>query len=52
MKNVMRYAGPRMLVRHPALALRHLWMERKGPPPWPPGAKRSRAGAAELPPPA
>lgn len=40
MKDVMRYAGPRMLWRHPLLAVRHLWMERLGPPPWPPPAKR------------
>lgn len=35
MKDVMRYAGPRMLWRHPLLAIRHLWIERKGAPPWP-----------------
>lgn len=40
MKDVMRYAGPRMLWRHPLLAIRHLWMERLGPPPWPPLARR------------
>ena len=40
MKDVMRYAGPRMLWRHPLLAIRHLWMERKGAPPWPPPGKR------------
>jgi hypothetical protein len=40
MRDVMRYAGPRMLWRHPLLAVRHLWMERLGPPPWPPLAKR------------
>jgi len=32
MRDVMRHAGPRMLWRHPLLALRHLWIERKGPP--------------------
>jgi hypothetical protein len=32
MKEVMRYAGPRMLWRHPLLALWHLRQERKGPP--------------------
>ena len=26
---VMRYAGPRMLLRHPILALLHLWDSRK-----------------------
>lgn len=40
MKDVMRYAGPRMLLEHPLLAIRHLWMERKGAPPWPPARKR------------
>jgi hypothetical protein len=43
MKEVMRYAGPRMLWEHPLLALRHLWMERKGAPPWPPPGRRSRS---------
>jgi hypothetical protein len=42
MKTVMRLAGPRMLWRHPWLALRHLWLERKGPPPWPPQKRRRR----------
>ena len=41
MKDVMRYAGPRMLWRHPLLAIRHLWIERQGAPPWPPLAKRT-----------
>lgn len=53
MKDVMRHAGPRMLWRHPWLALRHLWLDRKGPPPWPPftsrphaaGGRRIRAGS-------
>jgi len=40
MKDVMHYAGPRMLWRHPILAVRHLLLERKGPPPWPPRARR------------
>jgi hypothetical protein len=40
MKEVMHYAGPRMLWRHPLLAIRHLLLERKGPPPWPPLARR------------
>ena len=30
---VMRYAGPRMLYRHPAAALRHLLDARRRPPP-------------------
>jgi hypothetical protein len=42
MKDVMRYAGPRMLWRHPLLAIRHLWLERKGAPPWPPPGKRRK----------
>ena len=49
MKDVMIYAGPRMLLAHPLLAIRHLWLERKGPPPWPPKAKR-RAATETLPP--
>ena len=40
MKDVMRYAGPRMLRRHPLLAIRHLWLEHKGAPPWPPRGRR------------
>ena len=32
MRDVMRYAGPRMLRRHPLLAIRHLWIERRGAP--------------------
>jgi Nitrous oxide-stimulated promoter len=32
MKQVMHYAGPRMLLWHPWLAVRHLWLERKGAP--------------------
>jgi hypothetical protein len=27
MRQVMRYAGPRMLWFHPVAALRHLWQE-------------------------
>lgn len=40
MRDVMVSAGPRMLWRHPWQAIRHLWMERKGPPPWPPARRR------------
>lgn len=43
MKDVMRYAGPRMLWRHPLLAIRHLWIERQGAPPWPPRRRRKAA---------
>jgi hypothetical protein len=42
MRDVMRYAGPRMLWRHPILAIRHLWIERQGAPPWPPPRRRAR----------
>jgi len=31
-KQVMRYAGPRMLLRHPVLAIRHLLDARREPP--------------------
>ncbi len=30
---VMRYAGPRMLLRHPILALVHLWVDSRRPAP-------------------
>jgi len=30
-KKVMRYAGPRMLLHHPGLALHHVWDGRKKP---------------------
>ena len=33
MKQVMRYAGPRMLLRHPILAIRHMLDGRKTAPP-------------------
>lgn len=39
-KAVMRYAGPRMLLRHPYLAIRH-WLDgRKDVPPMPPRGQR------------
>ncbi|MDR0373731.1 MAG: nitrous oxide-stimulated promoter family protein [Nitrososphaerota archaeon] len=31
-KVVMRYAGPRMLLRHPGLALHHVWDGHREPP--------------------
>jgi hypothetical protein len=31
-RGVMRYAGPRMLLRHPLLAANHLWEKRKPVP--------------------
>jgi Nitrous oxide-stimulated promoter len=43
MKAVMHHAGPRMLLRHPWLAVRHLLLERKGPPPRPPRGASERA---------
>ena len=37
---VMRYAGPRMLLRHPILAMAHLWVDSRRPaPPKPRGAQ-------------
>jgi len=42
MKVVMRFSGPRMLWRHPLLAVRHLWLERRGAPPWPPQKRKGR----------
>ena len=33
MHEVMRFAGPRMLLRHPVLAVRHLLDEKREPPP-------------------
>jgi hypothetical protein len=32
-REVMRFAGPKMLLRHPLLAVRHLLDERRKPPP-------------------
>lgn len=34
-REVMRYAGPRLLFRHPVLALRHWWDGRRPAPPLP-----------------
>ncbi|EGA70720.1 hypothetical protein VISI1226_01305 [Vibrio sinaloensis DSM 21326] len=36
MRDVMRYAGPRMLLPHPILSMRHLILERKTVPEKPP----------------
>ena len=36
-KDVMRYAGPRMLLRHPILSLHHLLDKRRPPPSLPDG---------------
>lgn len=35
-RTIMRYAGPRMLLPHPILAIRHLLLERKAAPGKPP----------------
>ncbi|MGR5250736.1 nitrous oxide-stimulated promoter family protein [Vibrio astriarenae] len=42
MKAVMRYAGPRMLLHHPILAIRHLVKERKAFPKKPPADVSNR----------
>jgi hypothetical protein len=47
-REVMRVAGPRMLWRHPALALLHLWVD--GRRPVPAKAPRRTAGAEPTPP--
>lgn len=44
MREVMRFAGPRMLRRHPILAVRHLLDERKGAPELPRGERRAENG--------
>ncbi len=31
-KKIMRYAGPRMLSRHPLMTLRHMWQGLRKPP--------------------
>lgn len=43
MKTVMRFSGPRMLWRHPWLALVHLWKERFNRTPTRKAAQRARA---------
>lgn len=43
---VMRYAGPRMLMRHPVLAIAHLVDGRRPAPPKPRGAKAAAAAEA------
>jgi hypothetical protein len=40
-RDVMRYAGPRMMKRHPVLAVRHL-LDGRRPPPERPGRRSSR----------
>lgn len=46
---VMRYAGPRMLLRHPVLAIAHLIDGKRPAPPKPRGAKPSPATAGKPP---
>jgi hypothetical protein len=41
-REVMRYAGPRMIYRHPVLAIRHMLDGRRKEPVWPPHLKRPR----------
>ena len=41
-REVMRYAGPRMLLRHPRYAIMHLIDERRSIPPLPPRARKGR----------
>jgi Nitrous oxide-stimulated promoter len=43
---VMRWAGPRMLLRHPVLGIRHLLDERRPVPALPAKSKRHGAGPA------
>jgi hypothetical protein len=40
MRQVMRYAGPKMLWRHPWLAIAHLWQEWRRPNPERPTRRR------------
>ncbi|OAT35012.1 nitrous oxide-stimulated promoter family protein [Proteus myxofaciens] len=42
MKQIMRWAGPRMLIYHPILAIRHLIDDRKPVPPIPEKRKSTR----------
>jgi hypothetical protein len=43
MRDVMRYAGPRMILSHPYLAIRHLLDERSSRPARPSGGARRAA---------
>lgn len=45
-REVMRWSGPRMLLRHPVLAVRHLIDERRPAPSLPKRARRDPAKAA------
>jgi hypothetical protein len=46
-KDVMRYAGPRMIFRHPILALRHQIDARREAPPRPRPARPGRPGGLD-----
>lgn len=46
-RQVMRYAGPRMLTKHPILALRHLFIDGRREAPELPKAKKERSTADE-----
>lgn len=48
---VMRYAGPRMLLRHPLLAWAHVIDGKRPAPPKPRGAPTARAGSKDPAPP-
>ena len=45
-KQVMRFAGPRMLLHHPVLAIRHLIKDRRPAPSKPGAARADRHSAA------
>ena len=47
MREVMRFAGPRMLARHPWLAVLHLIDDRRRPPPLPSAKPRTRDDDAD-----
>ncbi|EKO3376760.1 nitrous oxide-stimulated promoter family protein [Vibrio fluvialis] len=48
MRLVMRYAGPRMLLHHPILAIRHLLHERRPIPAKPPANQSNRHQRQQL----
>jgi hypothetical protein len=52
MREVMRFAGPRMLTRHPYLAVRHMVDGRRPAPPLPrrPGTRAHETGTSDVPP--
>lgn len=48
-REVMRFAGPRMLTRHPYLALMHLWIDGRRPAPERPQRRPAADGSAAEP---